>query len=271
MVWVGWLMGCVGRVQFECPTQKHVQFQRENLISRICDDDDDDDDVKQLMYKSLMVCGNMWDQSICNCSSESIDSSLPLRPGDQWMTGLQQKEPKENTHHKKKNADNKTSCCTTTWLQFSCTSLLFTWQAKTTPSQGWHSWHHSTPRVAHGTRLQNTSAFFHNLRDLFKCCLAKKNIPQNSMVPQITKNTRKNDEIMLKLAGSTSTSKYMQLTSEPFITRYLQRASLQSRAINYSNSFHLENKSRQGNWHKAVPVGCWPILEIMIAASLYRL
>ena len=41
---MSWLVGCVGRVQFECPTQKHVQFQRESLISRICDDEDNDDD-----------------------------------------------------------------------------------------------------------------------------------------------------------------------------------------------------------------------------------
>ena len=77
--------------------------------------------------------------------------------------------------------------------------------ADITALQGWHT-----------QSLQNTSAFFHNLRDLFKSCLAKTS-PGSSIVPQITSNTWKNDEMMLKLAGLTSTRNYMQL-----IGRYLK-------------------------------------------------
>ena len=37
---------------------------------------------------NVQIFDGLWEQSICNCSTESNDSSLPLRPGDPWMTGL---------------------------------------------------------------------------------------------------------------------------------------------------------------------------------------
>lgn len=120
----------------------------------------------------------------------------------------------------KKNTNNKHRRCFDELLHNNLVAILlyfFTFHLATkthppqrvtadiTALQGWHT-----------QSLQNTSAFFHNLRDLFKSCLAKTS-PESSIVPQNTSNTWKNDEMMLKLAGLTSTRNYMQL-----IGRYLK-------------------------------------------------